>query len=1324
MADNIPLAPTVPITEAIPFVWECPVRHDAPRCNGWPDEDDTTIDSTDTDSVPDLYQKPGSVSSSSSDGSMPDLVSEDSSSGGSIPDLAVYDMWLADDEDDPELEGPMVDWTPANEDIILGEQANSLMEVSSNATDQWKIGFNTYLADSGASSHMGPGDSGMFDLVQKKPCSIKVGDGNILEITKVGKRKGVLVQADGTETEIVLDRYKCVKGLWVNLFSLTAALASGWSLGNKGKILTLTKGRVNIQFDHLIDSGEGYVCGLDIIPKTDHATPTLEAGTKTDINTLHQIFNHTAEETVKLTAAEHSLQAEGKLKPCFACKTSNARKKDVAKQTKVIATKLGERLYIDSSSMQLKGKSAHTYWVMAVDDKTNQSWSFFVPHKDEQVDPLYELLLKLKKNGTPCKYIRCDNAGENKLLKEAVDNSPDLDIEFEFTPRDSPQYNGRVERKFAFLYNGVRAALNAAKLPAKLRDALWPAAARYTELVANCLVTPKNKEKGSSYKQFHGKTWAPFANLRPFGVIGVVTTKSSIQGKDKDKGTPMIYVGPASYHALDVHRFWNPETRKYIESRDIQWMDQYYGDWKGLKDPEDLDQITHLPVDYGEDDEPEDEAAVEQPVAVQQQPNQQQPPVQEPAEEEPVAEPRHRPATPVRVARAMRQLETSYNPDASQVLQQAEVRAHTRSMGPVDNHPAGREREQGQSGLDWSDFASFDTLACLTMLDRLQLSPDELALAATDKPTNNELLKPEDYRDAFTAPTKYEEAWNHPDPFQRKSWREAIHKEFSKMNERKVWRKVKRSDIPSGRRLVKCKWVFDIKRNGVFRARLVACGYSQVGGIDFNQVFSPVVHDVTFRIMLLAKMIWKLDSYLFDVETAFLLGNLEEEIYMECPPGLTAFTDECLLLQKTIYGLVQSARQFYKLWAKTMSEKLGFKASPADPCLFSRGSGTNLLIVCLYVDDGYCIGKEANILKFFEEIRACGLKITTEKSMGDYLSCEVHFNKDHTKAWLGQPHMIKKLEKTFADEVSSLTIYKTPGTPGYTLIRPQNDEEKTTPELQTRYRSGTGMLLYLVKHSRPDISNAVRELTKVMDGATKAAYKEMLRLVKYVLDTKHLGLKLEPTLLEGDLVWNLIVYTDSDWAGDKENRKSISGFIMFLCGVPIMWRSKQQGSVALSSAEAEYIAISEAAKEIMFVLFVLKSLGIQVKSPVTVHVDNMGAIFMSENSSSGGRTRHIDTRYHFVRELVEDKVLEVIFVKSAENKADGFTKNLTVELGDKHNKSMVWNKSEVGCAARDWSPVGRVLKGYSHDTGTQSELGPNRDKESHYKSHYNSHREF
>lgn len=272
--------------------------------------------------------------------------------------------------------------------------------------------------------------------------------------------------------------------------------------------------------------------------------------------------------------------------------------------------------------------------------------------------------------------------------------------------------------------------------------------------------------------------------------------------------------------------------------------------------------------------------------------------------------------------------------------------------------------------------------------------------------------------------------------------------------------------------------------------------------------------------------------------------------------------------------------------------------------------------------------------------------------------------------------MIKKLQSHFGTLVKGLQTYKTPGTPGQGVRRPREGDEVLDSKMQSLYRSGVGMLLFLLKHSRIDIGNAVRELTKSLSAATPAAYKEMLRVIKFVLDTKNLGLKICPIFSkDGNLEWILIAFTDADWAGDKDDRKSVMGFILFLNGCPIMWRSKQAQIVALSSAESEFIAVSECVKEIIFVVQILTSIGIPVKTPITVRVDNMGAIFMSENASSNQRTRHIHVRHRFVVELTEQKFIEVLFVSSSENLADGLTKNVSGDIYEKHTPHFVVDKS-------------------------------------------------
>jgi hypothetical protein len=213
------------------------------------------------------------------------------------------------------------------------------------------------------------------------------------------------------------------------------------------------------------------------------------------------------------------------------------------------------------------------------------------------------------------------------------------------------------------------------------------------------------------------------------------------------------------------------------------------------------------------------------------------------------------------------------------------------------------------------------------------------------------------------------------------------------------------------------------------------------------------------------------------------------------------------------------------------------------------------------------------------------------------------------------------------------------------------------------------MLLFLTKHSRPDICNIVRELSKCMDKATMGTYQEMLRVVKFVIDTKNFCLKIRPITEVKN--WSLKVFSDSDWAGDSESRISITGFMIYLMNVPICWRSKAQRGVTLSSSEAEYVAISESVKEIKFVYYLLKDVGIQVNLPIIVKTDNIGAMFMAQNASSGVRTRHVDTRYHFVRENLEDGIIKIEFVKSAENDSDIFTKNVSQDVYERHVKKFL-----------------------------------------------------
>ena len=417
------------------------------------------------------------------------------------------------------------------------------------------------------------------------------------------------------------------------------------------------------------------------------------------------------------------------------------------------------------------------------------------------------------------------------------------------------------------------------------------------------------------------------------------------------------------------------------------------------------------------------------------------------------------------------------------------------------------------------------------------------------------------------------------------------------------------------------------------------------------------------------------DSKIIDIETAFLYGDFEdgEQIFMNCPQGMDHKEDECLELLKTMYGLVQASRQYFKKFVKTL-KNLGFQDGLVDPCLMVKKTEKGIVYIAIYVDDCLLIGDSAVMEETVKDIRASGFNLKEDGGLDDYLSCEVTIDGDKKKGWIHQPHLIKKIEKNFGSIVKKMPKYGSPGTPRGIIKK--SDRTVVSIEEEAFYRSAVGQLLYLVKYSRPDIANAVRELSKALDGINEGAMKELKRVLKFVISTKDLALKIEPNCdgLEKENGWSMVAFSDSDYAKDPVTRASISGYVLYFLGVPISWRSKGQKSVTLSSTEAEYIAMSECAKEIKFVYQLLDFMGIKVKLPIIVNVDNIGAMFMANNVAISNRTKHVDIRAKYVTQMCVEGFLKVIFVKSEDNDSDLFTKNLSNELHMKHARKLVSEK--------------------------------------------------
>ena len=279
--------------------------------------------------------------------------------------------------------------------------------------------------------------------------------------------------------------------------------------------------------------------------------------------------------------------------------------------------------------------------------------------------------------------------------------------------------------------------------------------------------------------------------------------------------------------------------------------------------------------------------------------------------------------------------------------------------------------------------------------------------------------------------------------------------------------------------------------------------------MDFTESYAPVINDTSWRILIIAMMVMKLEARIVDVETAFLFGDLEEEVYMTCKE--VHKEDEALLLLHAIYGLVQAARQWYLKFVEKLT-KIGFGGGCPDPCLFTRRSEKGVVFLAVWVDDSLMVGDEDAINEVIGLLRDEDFILKTEGSLDNYLSCEITMNKDKTIGWIHQPHLITKLEKRFGEMVKGRQKYKTPSAPGGVTLK--NTGETVGDKEHAMYRSGVGMLLFLVKHTRPDIANGVRKLSKALDSPSEAAFKDMLRMVKFVLDTRGLAIKIAPKTVD------------------------------------------------------------------------------------------------------------------------------------------------------------------------------------------------------------------
>ena len=479
-------------------------------------------------------------------------------------------------------------------------------------------------------------------------------------------------------------------------------------------------------------------------------------------------------------------------------------------------------------------------------------------------------------------------------------------------------------------------------------------------------------------------------------------------------------------------------------------------------------------------------------------------------------------------------------------------------------------------------------------------------------------------------------------------WIVAMEEELNQFARNDVWYLVPR---PKNVNVIGTKWIYKNKTDNdgnVVRnkARLVAQGYTQVEGIDFDETFAPVARLESIRLLFAVACHLNFKLHQMDVKTAFLNGVLQEEVFVEQPKGFEDphFPNHVYKLKKALYGLKQAPRAWYDRLSTHLLSK-GYTRGIVDKTLFVKRNNGEFTIAQVYVDDIVFGSTSDDEVKTFTQVMSNEFEMSLMCELTHFLGLQV--DQKHDGLFFSQSKYAKDLVKKFGLE--DCKIAKSPMSTSVSL---QHDPSEKCVD-QTLYRSMIGSLLYLTA-SRPDISYSVGVCARFQSDPKESHLKAVKRIIKYVLGTIDYGI-----FYTKDTNISIVAFCDADWGGNKDERKSTSGGCFYVGNNLVSWHSKKQTCISLSTAEAEYIAAGSCCTQLLWMKNMLKDYGFPQTS-FNLYCDNTSAIQIAKNPVQHTKTKHIDLRYHFIRDLVEKNTLDLSYIPTERQLADIFTKPLDV----------------------------------------------------------------
>lgn len=1085
-------------------------------------------------------------------------------------------------------------------------------------------GNKEWCLDSGCTSHMSAGKYNFKELI---PCSKPLNLANNLS-TEI-KGIGEISIPVSKEKSLLLKNSLHVPDLRVNLMSVSKITDKGHEVHFKQNEAVIFS-----QSKEIVAKAKriGDLYYLETIPS--ETANVVHLNKKSMIEQWHLKFGHLNEASLREICRKKlvfgvEIEKNEKLPPCEVCvkgkQTQNPFPIGDMKRT----TRLLEIVHSDvCGPMRTQSIGGAKYFVTFIDDKSRWSEIYFLKKKSDVFEAFQNFKSHAENHtGEKIKFLQTDN-GSEYCSRQFDDYLAKNGIRRRLSVAHTPQQNGVSERKNRTLVEMARCQL----IQSKLSPSFWAEAVSTANYIRNRCPSKSLNEQTPYF--LWNKKHPTATHFKIFGCKAFALNKNPTRGKFDDKSTECIFIGYSN--EAKAFRLFDPKTKKVIVSRDVKFFDMF-------NENESYEDFMENNID-------------QRIISIQQNTTGEHENLHEMTKNESENE-----------EKCNENLEEESDNDVQIPNDEENQKGDDRK----ENSHRGRGRpriiQTGKRGRPRKEYSVNPDFRHGNVYHQESGNSNENEFAGMAQ-----LINAVSINEALSSPESIE-------------WKKAIKDEYIAQIRNNTWDIV---ENPNDSQIIRNKLILQTKykadgKVAKRKARLVAKGYTQQYGTDFSETFAPVMRASSIRLIMALSAELGLKVHQMDVVTAYLNGEIEEELFMEIPEQLNAILEEIIseskeehpevvktsmkwlqqmkkgnkvcLIRKALYGLRQSGRQWYRRLDAEL-RKLLLKPLDADPCVYWSKINENLILIGIYVDD---IIIATNNDQKMNDLKSNLSSIFEMKDLGAVNYClGIQFTQNlrDGKITLCQKTFIKKILEKFGME--NCKPIRTPLDANEKLISPRSLNKEEMEKYP--YQSLIGSLMYLSVSTRPDIAYTVSMLSQFNQNYSMEHWKAAKRVLRYLKGTADSSLVFQRT---GE---NLVGFADADWGSCIQDRRSYTGYIFKLAGGAVSWEARKQRTVALSSTEAEYMALTEAAKEAIYLGRFLQEIGIH-EEKITIYSDNQGAKRLVENPVFHSRTKHIDIRHHFVRDVYKQKLIDIKYIPTADMVADILTKSLH---GPKHDYFM------------------------------------------------------